>query len=304
MRPKVALLIAIAIAAPLGVSAASPPRRGVPPPSPVSKLAAADEGVVALRSPGPERILIRAGTFTMGSDEQEIALALSACKQEAARDECVEEMFASEFAPHPVYLDDYWIDRNEVSVARYRQCVTAGRCSLPPYGSGGERFDRPDFPVTLVNWSDAVDFCTWAGGHLPTEAQWERAARGIGGRRYPWGRIYNPFLANHGRFAWDDLDASDGFLELAPVGSFVDGRTPDGIFDLAGNVEEWVGDWFSPEYPSQSAHNPRGPDIGDERVVRGGSYVHARAWLRGAARGRDLPSARRSYRGFRCAYPG
>jgi formylglycine-generating enzyme required for sulfatase activity len=98
----------------------------------------------------------------------------------------------------------------------------------------------------------------------------------------------------------DELDASDGFLELAEVGSFADGRTPEGIDDLAGNVEEWVADWFAPEYPQVSIVNPKGPDFGDARVLRGGSYAHGRAWLRGAARSRLPPSERSTTIGFRC----
>ena len=211
-------------------------------------------------------------------------------------------MFSSEQAQHEVYLSDYWIDRTEVTVARYRRCVAAGPCAMPPYAEGGERFDRPSLPVVLVTWNDARRFCAWAGGRLPTEAEWERAARGGGaGRRYPWGNVYNPFLANHGAFGLEDLDARDGFLELAPVGSFPDGRTPEGLEDLAGNAQEWVADWFAPEYPKADSANPKGPDMGEMRVVRGGSYVHGRLWLRGAARDREPPNERAPWIGFRCA---
>jgi formylglycine-generating enzyme required for sulfatase activity len=242
----------------------------------------------------------------MGSDDDAIDDATKLCRLEPAGsedDECRKERFTNESAPHEVYLSDYWLDRTEVTVARYRQCVAAGRCVDPPYASGGERFDRPDFPVVLVSWYDASTFCTWAGGRLPTEAEWERAARGQLGRRYPWGQIYNPLLANHGRLSWDPLDPTDGFLELANVGSFPDGRTPDGFVDLAGNAEEWVLDYYAPEYPDASLVNPRGPDSGEERVVRGGSYVNARPFLRATSRNHEPPSVRRAYRGFRCARP-
>jgi formylglycine-generating enzyme required for sulfatase activity len=201
-----------------------------------------------------------------------------------------------------VYLSEYWIDRSEVTVERYRACVGAGVCTELPYAAGAARFDEPDLPAVLVSWHDARRFCSWVGGRLPTEAEWERAARGAHGRRYPWGNVYNPFLSNHGQLSSDDLDDSDGFLELAPVGSFPDGATEAGILDMAGNADEWVADWYAPAYVEASVINPRGPDAGEDRVVRGGSYAHPRASLRCAARSHSPPDERRSWRGFRCAY--
>jgi formylglycine-generating enzyme required for sulfatase activity len=113
--------------------------------------------------------------------------------------------------------------------------------------------------------------------------------------------VFNAKILNHGRVAIDPLDDKDGHLELAPVGSYPQGRTPEGLDDMAGNVEEWVADWYAQAYPEDDATDPRGPSIGDERVVRGGSFRDGRAWLRTTARGHDLPSARRAWRGFRCA---
>jgi formylglycine-generating enzyme required for sulfatase activity len=296
-----AVAVALAVLCASGQPAARPPR---PPPltPPPTLQAPSSDGLLVLSTPGHDTILLRAGTFTMGSDATEIDHALALCQAEPAGERCSQQLFSAEYSPHEVFVSDVWIDRTEVTLARYRRCVAAGRCSEPPYASGASRFDRPDLPVVLVTWYDATAFCTWAGGRLPTEAEWERAARGLGGRVYPWGNVYNAYLSNHGKLSPDELDADDGFLELAPAGAYRDGRTPDGIVDLAGNVEEWVHDYYAPEYPSASASNPRGPDSGEHRVVRGGSYIRARPWLRGAARMSDLPSSRFTWRGFRCGY--
>lgn len=265
-----------------------------------------DSTISVLRTPSPESILIRAGTFTMGSDEATILDAMATCRLEPAGREdeaCSPERFLHEYAPHQVYLSDFWIDRTEVTVARYRQCVAAGRCNEPPYASGGQRFDQPNFPVVFVTWGEAQTFCAWAGGRLPTEAEWERAAKGMNQRAYPWGNVYNPLLSNHGRLGWDPLDPGDGFLELAPVDSFIDGRTADGLADLSGNVEEWVSDYYATEFPKASALNPQGPERGDDRVIKGGSFMSSRPWLRSSARAHEPPNVRRSVRGFRCARP-
>ncbi|MBK8257137.1 MAG: SUMF1/EgtB/PvdO family nonheme iron enzyme [Polyangiaceae bacterium] len=277
---------------------------------PAAPVAAAVEGlsgdgVLALAPPGVERVRVNAGSFMMGSTSHEVMAAIQACAAEPMGDlELCERTgeYANELEAHEVYLSPYWIDRTEVTVARYRTCVSTGVCNELPYASGGTRFDEPTFPAVLMSYGDAKTFCQWAGGRLPTEAEWERAARGKHGRRFPWGNVYNAFLSNHGRLAWDDLDDADGFLELAPVGSFPDGASEDGALDLAGNVEEWVLDYYAPSYEEVSALNPRGPASGDEHVVRGGSYAHVASGVRAAARGHAMPDQRRSWRGFRCAY--
>jgi serine/threonine-protein kinase len=206
---------------------------------------------------------------------------------------------------HRVRLSSYWIDRFEVSVGRYERCVDVGHCSPRPSSPATHRSDRDDHPVSRVTWHDAVDYCAFRGARLPTEAEFERAARGERGRRYPWGELFNLRAANHGRFGWDVTDDSDGFAELAPVGSFPAGATPEGVHDLAGNVAEWVLDRYAPSYPSEPEQDPVGPGVGSSslRVVRGGSYAMSRARMRGASRGSADPAERHATLGFRCARP-
>jgi formylglycine-generating enzyme len=270
--------------------------------------------IVALRAPGPDRIFIPTTTFIMGSRQDELEAATLLCKKDIVLDEYCEKVFLNETDAHEVMLSAYYIDRTEVTVGAYRRCVENGRCAEPPYASGGQRFDRRDYPVTLVSWSDADEYCRFTGGRLPTEAEWERAARGPEGRQFPWGNLYNKRVANHGAlglengaFALENADDSDGFFELAPVGSFPSGRTPDGIDDLAGNVEEWVADaiddLFNAHYAAVSEVNPKGATVGLFRGVRGGSYQAGPPGLRGATRTFRPGTERLPSRGFRCVHP-
>lgn len=260
-------------------------------------------GVIRLESPVTGMVRIPAGAFQMGSDESEVLAALADCVREAYGHRCSPTLFSNETPRHRVQLSSYWIDRFEVSVADYERCVAIGRCSERPVSDATRRFDRADFPVSRVTWNDAAGYCAQRGARLPTEAEFERAARGLRERRYPWGNLFNVWAANHGRFGWDATDATDGFAELAPLGSFAAGATPEGIHDLAGNVAEWVADRYSPTYDAGQVSDPRGPGIGGSnlRVVRGGSYAQARFRQRGAARAFAEPGERRSTLGFRCA---
>ena len=260
-------------------------------------------GVVALESPRAAMVRIGASSFQMGSDEAAVLSELADCAREAYGHRCTPTLFSNETPRHAVHVSSFWLDRFEVSVAAYERCVAVGRCEPRPTSEATRRFDQGDFPVTRVTWNDAAAYCAARGARLPTEAEFERAARGVLGRRYPWGDLFNMRASNHGRFAWDVTEDADGFVELAPIGSFPDGATPEGIYDLAGNVAEWVLDRYAPTYDAGARSDPRGPGVGGSnlRVVRGGSYAQPRFRVRGASRGFAEPGERRSTIGFRCA---
>jgi formylglycine-generating enzyme required for sulfatase activity len=258
--------------------------------------------ILPLTNPLSPMVRIPEGDFVMGSEENDVLEALADCTREPYGHRCTPTLFANEMPRHPVHLSSYWIDRFEVRVSDYERCVQIGRCAPRPVSQGTLRYDLPDLPVSRVTWNDARDYCGFRGARLPTEAEFERAARGLGARRYPWGQLWNSWASNHGRFGWDQTDAGDGFAELAPVGSYAAGATPEGIYDLAGNVAEWTADRYAPVYEAGPATDPQGPPASSTnlRVVRGGSYVHARFRLRGAARAYAEPGERRTTLGFRC----
>jgi len=275
------------------------------------------DGVVALRPPPTGQVLL-AGTFVMGSTALELARAIALCQKEPLGDAiingdrtCPVARFEIEMPPHQVTLSPYYLDRTEVRVADYDRCVASGACDPPGFTRGDRHFDVPDFPVTHVSIEEAASYCQWRHGRLPTEAEWEFAARGPAGRTFPWGNLYNPHLGNHGSLSIDDeTDGTDGFVGLAPVASFPDGITVTGIYDLAGNVAEWVADRPNIVYPKGAdptmEHYPTTPQVnptltgGPFRIARGGSYEQGGFEMRGAARFLAHP-VRASWIGFRCA---
>ena len=236
---------------------------------------------------GMEMVFVPAGEFLMGSDEGD----------------------DDEKPVHDVYLDAYWIDKTEVTNAQYRAFVeatshrTPTECTWgePTYGQAG----MENHPVVCVLWEDAAAYCQWAGARLPTEAEWDEAARGTDGREYPWGDTFDGTKLNYCdancEFGHKDTGFDDGYARTAPVGSYPAGASPYGALDMVGNVWEWVADWYASDYYSHSPErNPKGPDAGESRVLRGGSWDYHSDWARCASRSRVDPDFRHYGSGFRC----
>ncbi|MDE3089110.1 MAG: SUMF1/EgtB/PvdO family nonheme iron enzyme, partial [Chloroflexota bacterium] len=195
-------------------------------------------------------VYVPAGEFTMGSND-----------------------YDWEKPPHTVYLDGFWIDKYEVTNALYKKCVDSGTCKVADMGEY-DPSGKPNRPVVQVTWYDANTFCQWAGKRLPTEAEWEKAARGTDARTWPWGNDWNPSKLN----SWDA-----GPHTTTDVGTYPQGASPYGALDMAGNVWEWVADWYSSNYYANSPkNNPKGPDSGGYRVMRGGSWDNNQISVRAA----------------------
>ncbi|HEY3498694.1 MAG TPA: SUMF1/EgtB/PvdO family nonheme iron enzyme, partial [Polyangiaceae bacterium] len=252
-----------------------------------------------LRSPKSVMIRVPRGRFVLGSTSEQVLEAVQSCGGEPLSHRCTERTFANELPQLRVEADSFWLDRTEVTVAAYERCVSAGACAQRTLEGGARRFRRPELPVTFVSFADAEAYCRFRGARLPSEAEFERAARGPNGRRYPWGDRYHARRANHGRLGLDPSDASDGYGELAPVGSFPSGQTPEGFLDLSGNAAEWTSNAYA-----ESHGTPPNPAWAGARVIRGGHFASPAAWLRGAARSALGPDETRAYVGFRCAASG
>ncbi|HEX5647338.1 MAG TPA: formylglycine-generating enzyme family protein [Nitrospira sp.] len=227
---------------------------------------------------GAPMVLVPAGEFTMGSDKGD----------------------DDEFPVHHVVLNAYYIDKFEVTNGRFAKFVEAIH-SEPPWGFADK--DTPvvhaDRPVRWVSWMDAMGYCLWAGKRLPTEAEWEKAARGTDGRVYPWGNdLPTPVHAVYGL-------KEGGEETISVIGDRDKGQSPYGAYDLAGNLYEWVMDWYAEGYylnfAGSPAINPRGPAEGSAKVQRGGSYINSPYRLRSSFRTKGDPNEQDPNVGFRCA---
>jgi formylglycine-generating enzyme required for sulfatase activity len=277
---------------------------------------------------GMRQVYVPAGEFLMGSTEEDLALVLAECPG------CPRSQFENELPQHAVYLDAYWIDRTEVTNAMFARFVaetglvttaetlgggitvdllarewqmSAGAEWRHPRGPDTGILGLDDHPVVQVSYYDAEAYCAWAGRRLPTEAEWEKAARGTDGRTYPWGMgppaggLLN-FADRNAYLTAADLGADDGYAWTAPAGSYPAGASPYGVLDMAGNVWERVADLYGEEYYSHSPRrNPGGPSSGEYVILRGGSWSRPAWYLRAAVRYRYLKINRSSGQGFRCA---
>ena len=248
---------------------------------------------------GAPMALIPAGEFWMGSPDGE-----------EGRDE------------HPqrqVYLDAFHMDKFEVTVVRYAEFLRSTKRSKPLYWDRVDINKHGNLPVIGVDWHDAEAYCRWAAKRLPTEAEWEKAARGTDRRTYPWGNEQpTTSLANFGKgYRKTSYDEAESFGKktfakkstqtayekfLASVESYEAGNSPYGLHHMAGNVWEWTADWYDEQYYKNiPRNNPRGPSNGDFRVFRGGSWTNALGTLRSASRDWLTPTKRDGDIGFRCA---
>lgn len=268
--------------------------------------ACGQDAQVKFRDPS-EMVLIPAGEFLMGGEKADLE----------GFDKAMYLNYEAELPRHRVRLDAFYLDKYEVTTAQYRKFLASNpgasfdHKDQPPDQDHqqhylNEEMKAEDQPATGLNWFDAYAYCKWAGKRMPTEAEWEYAARGPAEayRKYPWGNegpdadgIWRANLRP--QQGW----SADGYRYTASVGSFPDGVSPFGIMDMAGNAEEWVHDWLDASYfrNSEGAKNPQGPAQGRNKVLKGGSFGTDPIHLRIATRLYGAPEVKSEMQGCRCA---
>jgi formylglycine-generating enzyme required for sulfatase activity len=256
---------------------------------------------------GMTLVYVPDGEFTMGNKAED---ALAECQK--YRSDCQLAWFKHEEPPHAVSLDAFWIDQTEVTNKMYAVCVEAGICKEPTskesatHSSYYGNAEYDNYPVIYVDWSMAKTYCEWVDRRLPTEAEWEKAARGPDANIFPWGNTFDGTLVNfcdtNCSTDWTNKSFNDRYSDVAPVGSFPSGKSFYGALDMAGNVWEWIADWYGETYYASSlASNPVGPDSGQYRMLRGGAWVNRDYDVRSAGRYAYNPTDTYNSTGFRCA---
>ncbi|NPV40594.1 MAG: SUMF1/EgtB/PvdO family nonheme iron enzyme [Anaerolineae bacterium] len=229
---------------------------------------------------GMALVYVPAGEFIMGSTKYD------------------RDLETNEVPQRTVYLDAFWISRTQVTNAMFARCVSAGACQYSASDKTNPRYQDPayaDHPVVYVSWQAAESYCEWSGGRLPTAAEWEKAARGVQGQKYPWGDAA-PSV--------ETVNTNNTVGDTTPVGQYPAGASPYGALDMGGNVREWVWDWYDPYYYQYAPdRNPAGPAIGEKKVLKGSSFSDTYRYARPANRLAHDPASPGVNRGFRCAYP-
>jgi formylglycine-generating enzyme required for sulfatase activity len=264
-------------------AADSGPVSSTPPPPPATGPCGATR--VADDDLADDEVCVRAGSFDMGSSLPPTS------------------GYFAHGPVHSVTLSAYLLDAYEVTVARYRRCVQAGACDAPSSNAAQgcsytpQAQDHEKYPVTCVAWQSAQDFCSWDGGRqLPTEAQWEQAARNAAGSKYPWG---DAFSCDRAVLAGASQCQEYSGQLPKPVGSARNGASPERVYDLTGNAAEWVADWFG-SYAATALTDPTGPATGSARIQRGGGWLTIANDAASYARRGESPAAIGPF-SFRCA---
>lgn len=282
-RERWGALVLVAVISGCASSVTPPPSRLAGPPA--SAKEQADEEVEPAREEAPvDEAQERAGRPAL-----DLVRIPSACYRMGSNRGDLDER-----PPHEVCVSEFFIDRLEVSNDRYQMCVEAGQCRAADRYSRRPELSTPSHPVVGVGWVDAERYCRWVGMRLPTDAEWELAAGGTDGRRFPWGN--EPPSCDRAVYAHCPP------YSTVPVDSYPEGASPYGVLHMAGNAWEWVWDWWSTGYYRRSPEwDPRGPERGRMRSIRGGCWNRSRWHVRVADRDSGVVGLRNNHVGFRCA---
>lgn len=261
----------------------SPTNTPLPPEDPNQRINSRD---------GAGYVRIPAGNFWRGVDESMITAMLEQCSR------CERRNFEDALPLRQINLPEFWIYKTEVTTDQYQKCVQDGACSSPQNFGSRKRtsyYSDPsysDYPVIYITWADAANYCQWAGGRLPTEAEWEKAARGTDMRLFPWGSQSS---------GASKANTSAQVGDTTAVGSYPQGQSPYGLMDMAGNVYEWILDWYNASYYNEAPdYNPGGPGSGESRVIRGGSADYREGFASTVFRDNHPPFEATDQIGFRC----